>query len=387
MGKRKLTIIVSGMVAGNPGQGGAAWAVLQYVLGLLKLGHDVYLIEPIKKEQFAPVSSALETSRNAAYFREIAMSFGLERRCSLLLQGTTQTVGLPYSALQAVAQSAMVLLNISGMLEHKDLIEGIPYRVYLDLDPAFNQLWHATQGIDMHLDAHNYFVTVGSALGQPTCPIPTCGVQWVATLQPIVLNRWPMHDQIHQRGFTTVGNWRGYGSIEHDAVFYGQKAHSLRTFIDLPKRSSEEFMLALAIHPDERRDLDALANNGWIVRDPQLLAGTPHQYQEFIRESKAEFGVAKSGYVVSRCGWFSDRSACYLASGRPVLAQDTGFCAYLPCGDGLFSFNTCNAALAAIESINADYDRHARAARSIAVEYFESDRVLSKLLAEVGLSA
>jgi hypothetical protein len=383
----KLKIIVSGMVAGYHLQGGAAWAVLQYVLGLLRLGHDVYLIEPITTNQLVPPSSPLESSRNAAEFLEITRDFGLNGRSTLILQGTMQTAGISYPELRTIAESATLLLNISGMLQQEDLIKDIPYRVYLDLDPAFNQLWHATQGIDMHLGAHNYFVTVGNALGQPTCRVPTCGVHWITTFQPVVLEDWPVATRIAHDAFTTVANWRGYGSIQHDGIFYGQKAHSLRPLVDLPTRTSEKFMLALAIHPDERNDLDALARNGWILLDPARLAGTPREYQEFISRSKAEFGIAKSGYVASRCGWFSDRSACYLACGRPVLAQDTGFAAFLPCGEGLFSFTTTDDALAGIESINGDYARHARAARSIAVEYFDSRTVLSKLFRAIGLSA
>lgn len=381
----RLKIIVSGMVAGDLGQGGAAWAVLQYVLGLLKLGHDVYLIEPVTTKQLVPPLSPLESSNNASYFLEIAREFRIEARCSLVLRGTKQTVGIPYSRLAAIGRGTTVLLNISGMLQDEDLIGGIPYRVYLDLDPAFNQLWHATQGIDMRLERHNFFVTVGKAIGQTTCPVPTCGVPWITTFQPVVLDYWQAGTTITYDGFTTVGNWRGYGSIQHNGVFYGQKAHSLRPFMDLPEKSSEKFMLALAIDRAERHDLDALAKNGWVLLDPLQLVGTPHQYQKFISESKAEFGIAKSGYVLSQCGWFSDRSACYLASGRPVLAQDTGFSAYLPCGDGLFSFRTHDNVLAAIESINKDYVRHARAARAIAAEYFESSTVITKLLTAIGL--
>jgi len=382
--KSKLKIIVSGMLAGNPGQGGAAWAVLQYVLGLSRLGYDVYVIEPINDKQLAGAS--LKHSKNADYFLGVIRSFGLEGRASLLLHETTETVGLDYAELRAICRTATALLNISGMLQRADLIESIPHRVYLDLDPAFNQLWHATQGIDMRFSAHNHFVTVGRALGQPTCLIPTCGVQWITTLQPVVLDYWPVGGQILYDAFTTIGNWRGYGSIQHGGVFYGQKAHSLRAFIDLPLKSSGKFMLALAIHPGEVNDLDALARNGWVLLDPVKLGETPEQYRKFISGSKAEFGIAKGGYVVSRSGWFSDRSACYLACGRPVLAQDTGFDAYLPCGEGLFSFADEDQAIGAMESINSDYARHSRAARSIAMEYFESNVVLSKLLTAIGLS-
>jgi hypothetical protein len=163
----------------------------------------------------------------------------------------------------------------------------------------------------------------------------------------------------------------------------GQKAHSLRQFFELPRLTKEKFTLALSIHPEERKDLAALATNGWELIDPNLAAGTPAQYRQFIQTSKAEFGIAKSGYVASQCGWFSDRSVCYLASGRPVIAQDTGFSRYLPAGEGLFSFQAKEDVLSAVEEINRDYPRHSRAARALAEEHFDSDKVLTRLLDSV----
>src|SRR5207302_10862975 len=181
---------------------------------------------------------------------------------------------------------------------------------------------------------------------------------------------WPAADRITYDALTTVGNWRAYGSIEHQGTFYGQKAHALRPLVMLPTQTQEKFVLALAIHGDEKKDLAALADNGWRLLDPARVTPTPDSYQRFIQESKAEFGIAKSGYVASRCGWFSDRSICYLASGRPVLAQETGFSRFLPAGAGLFAFQAMDDVLAAIEELNADYPRHARAARIFAEECF-----------------
>jgi hypothetical protein len=367
------------MIAGDPHQGGATWAILQYVLGLRRLGHDVFLIEP--------VSVPLEDSPQAAYFRQVAAEFGLEQTAALLRVDTQETCGLPYDRLREVCRRADVLLNVSGMLTDPELIDRIPLRVYLDLDPAFVQLWHATQGIDMRFAGHTHFVTVGQAVGQPGCAVPTCGLSWISTLQPVVLEHWPAAAPVApaaDAALTTVANWRGYGSIEHEGVFYGQKAHSLRQLLSLPARTRERFLLALAIHPGERQDLDALTANGWQLADPAEAAGTPARYQAFIRGSKAELGIAKSGYVASRCGWFSDRSNCYLASGRPVIAQETGFSRFLPTGAGLFAFETADDVLAAIAEINGDYPRHARAARALAEEHFDSDKVLGGLLECIG---
>jgi hypothetical protein len=265
-------------------------------------------------------------------------------------------------------------------------IARIPRRVYLDLDPAFIQIWHA-QGIDMRFGGHTHFVTIGQAIGQPDCPVPTCGQLWITTPQPIVLAHWPVAEKIVYDGLTTVGNWRGYGSVEHQGVFYGQKVHSLRQYVTLPRLTAERFLPALSIHPGEAKDLAILAENGWHLLDPARVAATPAAYRQFIQESKAEFGIAKSGYVASRCGWFSDRSICYLASGRPVIAQETGFSRFLPTGSGLFAFSNPLDVLAAIDEMNRDYPYYSRAARRLAEEHFASDKVLPQLLRHLRLTS
>jgi hypothetical protein len=383
----RLTILVSGMIAADPCQGGATWAVLQYLLGLQRLGHVVYFVEPVAEAALQPAGVPLARSVNATYFRQVMNDFGFEQTSALLLAGTQRTVGLSYPQLREAAGRADMLINISGMLTDETLINRIPVRVYLDLDPAFNQLWQAVEGIDMRFAGHTHFVTVGLAIGQPDCRVPTCGLEWITTLQPVVLAQWPVATRVEYPALTTIANWRGYGSIRHEGVLYGQKAHSLRPLMALPTLTAEPFMLALAIHPEEVQDLAALKDNGWCLLDPAEVTQTPERYRQFIQGSKAEFGIAKSGYVAARCGWFSDRSVCYLASGRPVLAQDTGFSRFLPAGAGLFAFATADDLLAGIEALRRDYAGQARAARTLAVEYFDSDKVLSRLLEEVGSSS
>jgi hypothetical protein len=364
------------MVAGDPYQGGASWAVLQYVLGLEKLGCDVLFVEEWKPP---PDATSLARTPSGSYFRQVARAFDLDERSALLRAGTDETIGLPYPRLRERCRDADLLLNISGILTDPDLMSHIPVRAYLDLDPVFNQLWHQS-GIDMRFEPHNRFVTVGQALGTPDCPVPTSGRDWIATLPPVVLDRWPARDGPGDGSFTSVGNWRGYGSVEHDGVHYGQRVHSMRLFMDLPRRTDARFRLALAIHPDERPDLIGLAENGWELVDPVEAAGTPSRYERFIQRSTAELGIAKSGYVLSRSGWFSDRSACYLASGRPVIAQETGFSRFLPTGEGLLSFQTVDDAVAGVESIRSSYKRHAHRARELAEDLLDSDVVLGKLL-------
>jgi hypothetical protein len=373
------------MIASDPGQGGATWAVLQYVLGLRALGFDVWFVEPVSHQAVCPAGSSLSDSTNATYFNRVIADFGLAGRSAMLLAGTTETTGISYEQLQQVARRAKALLNISGLLVDETLTASIPIRIYLDVDPAFTQLWSAVQGIDMRFSNHTHHVTFGQSIGNPNCPIPECGLKWLKTLPPILLDQWPMATRIDYDALTTIGNWRGYGSVEHQGVTYGQKAHSLRPFYSLPELTEMKFMPALAIHRDETRDLTALEHHGWQLLDPSQVADEPASYKRFVQGSLAEFGIAKSGYVASQCGWFSDRSVCYLASGRPVLAQETGFSHYLPTGEGLFRFSTINDVLYAIDQLKNDYPRHSRAARAIAEEYFDSSKVLNQLLDSAGV--
>ena len=263
----RLTILLSGMIAADPEQGGATWAVLQYLLGLRRLGHEVVFVESIPDRSLAPKKVPLDRTRNADYFRRVMRDFGFDTTSAILVAGTRQTLGLSYDQIRRVAHSADLLINISGMLKDEELIGNIPCRVYLDVDPAFNQLWHMVHGCDMRFRGHTHFVTIGLAIGQSACSVPTCGLPWITTLQPVVLSCWPVAQQITHYAMTTVGHWRSYGSIEHGGMFYGQKAHSLRQFFTLPTLTTERFMLALAIHPDERIDLAALAANGWELLD------------------------------------------------------------------------------------------------------------------------
>jgi len=341
------------MIAGTPNQGGAAWAVLQYVLGLKRLGHDVRLIEPVEQPS--------ETTRR--YFADVADGFGLVGE---LLAEPRQLDAFD------------VALNISGLLPAES-IASTPCRVYVDLDPAFNQLWQEG-GINRGLEGHTHFVTVGQAIGTDSCDIPTLGRSWIPTAPPVVLEMWPQVNAPGGGAITTVANFRGYGSVERNGTHYGQKVHSLRSLWSLPRLTGDKFALAMTVHPGEHDDLEALKVNGWELVDPVAVAGTAAGYQRFIQSSRAEIGITKSGYVLSRCGWFSDRSACYLASGRPVVAQETGFSTFVPVGEGLFAFNDVGGAAEAFDAIREQPGRHARAAREIANEYFDSDRVLSRLL-------
>lgn len=374
----RLRILLSGMVAGDPRQGGATWAVLQYFHGLRDLGHDVALIEPLREAGpgNGPPADIVE------YFQSLALP---EDRAALLPPGAREPIGMTYDEVLDFAGGADLLINVSGMLADDGVLGRIPIRVFLDLDPGFNQVWSLT-GEEMGFDRHTHFVSVGQMLGKPGCLVPTCGREWLTTLPPVVLARWPVGDDPSSDAFTTIGHWRSYGSIEHAGVRYGQRAHSLRALFELPRHVGNPLELALGIHPEETDDLVALREHGWRLVDPEQVAGDPRAYEEYIHNSFGELGVAKSGYVNSRSGWFSDRSACYLASGRPVVAQETGFGEVLPLGEGLLSFSAVTDAAAALEAVAANPELHRLRARELAEDLFDSRKVLPRLLELVSRS-
>jgi hypothetical protein len=214
--------------------------------------------------------------------------------------------------------------------------------------------------------------------------VPDNGLHWITTPQPVILDQWPVCPPGDGRRFTSIASWRGaYGPIDYEGRRYGLRVHEFRKFADLPRATDAHFELALDIHPAETADLDLLEDRGWALVDPLAVGDTTDSYRRYIEGSNAEFMVAKGMYVESRSGWFSERSICYLATGRPVLAQDTGLGDLLPVGEGLITFSTLDEAAAGVEEIRSDPERHARAAREIAVEHFDSDKVLGRLLEQL----
>jgi hypothetical protein len=364
------------MIAAVPWQGGATWAVLQYLLGLRRLGWQAYFVESLDL-------TGGQASDRVAYCRWVMDRFGLSDHWALLDSGSDRTAGLGRSHLLKVANAADLLFNLSGTLVDPELFELVSRRVYVDLDPAFIQLWHAVEGIDMGLDRHTHFVSIADTIGVGDNSIPTCGRRWIPTLPPVVLDEWPRAPGRSRNAFTTVAHWRGYGSIEYEGKHFGQKVHSWRRLFDIPRETSQRLEPALEIHPGDANDLRELIAHGWRILDPSVVASDPDKYRHFVSTSRAELCVAKSGYVVSDSGWFSDRSACYLASGRPVIAQDTGFGRRLPIGDGLFAFRDAEDVVPLIDEVNGRYRHHRLAAREVAEEHLDSDDVLQRLLGQL----
>jgi hypothetical protein len=366
-----VRIVVGGRIVADR-QGGAAAAVMQYAAGFEQLGHEVLLVDEAPS---AP--GAYEYLARAATAARFGGTFAL-------VHAHGDATAITWDAAEAWVRSADLLVNLGGALRLPALLDAARHRLYVDLDPGFTQLWNAAYDIDMGFDRHDSFASFGSGFGLGPDALPDCGRTWIDTRPPVVLDQWPVRRDQPTYGVTTVANWRSYGSVEHNGVTFGQKAHAWRSLFHLPPMvEGLRVEPALAIDPAETPDIDALRTNGWTLHDPLEVAGDIDSYRSFIGASTAELGIAKSGYVESRCGWFSDRSACYLASGRPVIAHDTGWTAALPSAVGLLPFRDLDDALAAVEAVRSSYDKHCRAAREIAEEFFDARHVLTELIDRV----
>lgn len=381
------TVVVAGALAQRPGVGGHTWQFLQYLLGFRRLGYDVLFLDRLEPEMCvgeAGEPCPAERSTGLRYLVATMRRFGFEGSFALVYDRGRRFFGLPRErVLERVRRSAL-FLNVMGFFDDEEILGAAPRLAFLDTDPGFGQMWQAL-GLSELVRGHDAYVTIGENVGRPGCAIPTLGLEWVTTPQPVVLDAWPPQPDGEVGSFTSVGAWRGpYSPVEFEGRTYGLRVHEFRKLAELPRRSEQSFEAALDIHLDETRDLALLRANGWSLADPLKVAGDPTAYRRYIQRSKAELMVAKGIYVQSQSGWFSERSMCYLASARPVLAQDTGIGERYPTGEGLVAFSTLDEAVAGAEEVAGNYASHARAARSIAEEYFDSDRVLSRLLQRLG---
>jgi hypothetical protein len=381
------TILVSGAIANKCYNGGAAWTRLSWVLGLQKLGLQVYFVEQISRESCvdgAGSVTSFEQCVNLAYFKQVTEQFGLAGSAALVYEKGAQTHGLSYAELLDLAEGADVLVNITGHLTLEPLLRRPRCRVYIDLDPGFTQFWSAGGTPGARLDGHDFYFTIGENIGTSNCSIPTDNIPWRAIRQPVVLDFWPLSRKGRPDRFTTIASWRGpYGPVAFGGKTFGLKVHEFRKFVELPGRVQGTFEIALDIHPNDARDLNLLRSNGWQIVDPGLTVPDPVAFRSYVQESGAEFSVAQGIYVETKSGWFSDRTVRYLASGKPALVQDTGFSRHYPVGDGLLAFRTLEEAVHGAEEIARNYDRHCQAARLLAEDYFDSDKVLGRLLEEV----
>lgn len=375
-----MRIIVTGLV-GQYAFGGVAWDYLQYVEGFRQLGHDVFYLEDTETWPYDPVHATVsaDCAYNVAYLRGVMDRLGLGNRWIYRHAPDATYHGHTEEETRQLCARADLFVNVSGGGWLRPEYAAIPRRLLIDTDPMFTQTGFKP---DLAL-AHNFFFTFAENIHAPDCRIPQCGLRWIPTRQPVVLDWFPVATAPPRNVFTTVMNWTSYQSSEYDGETWGQKDAEFLKFLDLPRRTPQPLEIACGKGPGSKRPTDLLRANGWTVVEPDEKLPDPWTYRDYLANSKAEWSVAKEGYVKSRSGWFSCRSACYLALGRPCVLQDTGWSRNYPTGDGLFAFDTIEQAVAGIAEINADYAYHSVEARRVAEECFDARKVLGKMLEAV----
>jgi hypothetical protein len=377
----RLRIVFLGYLIRGP-VGGMAWNRIQYLVGLSNLGHDIYYIEDSDDfpSCYDPVRDVTDSnpSYGLEFINRTFQRLGLSDRWAYYDAHTSSWIGPCANRIVEICSTADLLIHHGGVNRLRPLLMNIPERAMVDLDPVFTQIRHLTEpNARSEALKHTVFFSVGENIGKGMCTVPDDGFPWKATHHPIVLQGIPLTPAPKGGKFTTVMLWDSYSAVDYDGVRYGMKSDSFWTYMNLPERAGHIFELAMG---SPSRPEILLRSKGWTLRDPLEITRDPWAYQIYIQQSKAEFSVAKHGYVVSQSGWFSDRSILYLASGRPVLIQDTGFPDWLESGLGVISFKTLDEAVAGIEDINSRYEFHCEAARQIAVEYFDADKVLPSLI-------
>jgi hypothetical protein len=357
------------------GRGGHAIHVLHILEGLRRLGHEVLFIEFLEHPPSPETVAAF-----------VAILGG---RPGALLDAATgrSFAGRSSQAVAAFAAQADALISLAAHYRREPwpLLADVRPRILIEQDPGYTHLWAAEGEARDIFGEHDVHFTVGANVGSERSPIPTCGIAWRALAPPVVIDWWAGTAPLERDRFTTIGAWRDYGYLELDGQTFGPKVEEFTKFIDLPRAAGEELELTLAIDAEDP-DRELLCDHGWRLEDPALV-NTPERFRAYVMGSLAEFSCAKGGYVGTCSGWFSDRSACYLAAGRPVILQSTGFEDALPVGNGLFAVHDTAEAAAAIAEVRGNYRHHARAARELAREFFDAEALMARMLADSGVAA
>jgi hypothetical protein len=384
---KPLRIVVLGTLASSP-YAGMAWMHMQIVVGLRRLGHDVYYFETTCTWPYDPIRQSIVGDSEYAlpYLARVAESFGLGDRWAYRRSyADKEWFGLSRAKAEDLLAHADAVLNVAGATPLAKEGLKVGRFVYFGTDPVYDEIAVAKEDevVRWLIEEHDDFITYGENIGTPDCPIPPLPRLRSRTRQPVLLDLWQAGPPLREE-FTTVCNWKQVGhDIEYQGqTYYWSKHHEFLKFIDLLQQVDQPIELAMGPDPEVRCMLEP---KGWRLANAHTFTRDPWSYREYIWASRGEFTVAKDQNVRLRSGWFSERSACYLAAGRPVIAQDTGFGTVLPTGEGLFAFNTMEEIVVAFEAINADYERHSRAARAIAEQYFRAETVLAKVLDDLGL--
>ncbi len=386
-----MRILVSGLL-GQYHFGGVIWDYVQYLLGFQKLGHEVWYVEDTGEWPYdaAKQTYTEDCSANVRALKALMEEFGFGDRWIYRNGANGEFFGATEKAARELVRGADLFANVSGAAHMTDVDFGGCHRMFLDGDPMFNHidlLDPAKEGHGARVRSYDSHFTFGLNVGAADCLVPTGGLDWKKTVQPVALDFWPVLPDPPARGLTTVMNWASYAPRVWDGEEYGQKDVEFRRFLDLPgKVPDESFVLAMGQGPKRQRPTEQLRSLGWTILEPNEAVPDHRTYRDFLSTSKGEWSIAKNGYVKSRSGWFSCRTACYLAAGRPAIVQETGWSRHLPSGQGLFAFETADDVARAAAALNRDYAAHRRAARALAEEHFEAGKVCQDLLDQAGIA-
>jgi hypothetical protein len=386
---RKGKVLVFGILFWYP-LAGVTYQFLHYLIALRRLGYDPYYVEDSGRWIYDPRLNDLspDASGNIAAVAPVLEAHGFAGRWAF--RGNYpdgRCYGLSAEQLRRLYREADAFLNVTGAQEIREEHLACPRRIYVESDPFAAQVKVANgdAGMITALAAHDAHFTFGENLGAPDCDVPLERFRWLPTRQPVLLELWDNQRSAAGASYNTITTWHNKGkelSYRGD-TYYWTKDREFVKFLDLPRRRAGPFELAAGVDEDVRR---LLREYGWRQVHSVEISQSIDRYREYIQQSRGEFTVARDQYVRPRTGWFSDRSACYLAAGRPVITQETGFSKFLPTGKGLFAFTTMDDVLAAVDAIESDYEGNRRAAQEIAAEYFAADKVVGSLLERAGLA-
>lgn len=378
----QLSILVLGYIVRGP-LGGMAWHHMQYVLGLHQMGHSVYYLEDSGDEKYCCYDPSTgicneDPTYGIRFIEDLFSAFQLQDRWTYYDKHLDQWHGHLSQPIRRRPEKFDMLINLSCSNPIRNWLADIPLKVLVDTDPAFTQIRNIVDpGRKALSQQHDCFFTFGENYGLPDCNIPDDGFPWKPTRQPVVLDVWPNTPASIMGKFTTVMQWDSYPARKFNGQYFAQKSESFLKFIDLPMKTSEVFEIAMGSETAPRQRLRDL---GWIIRNPSEIVSDPWAYRKYVQQSKGEFSVSKQGYVVSNSGWFSERSSSYLASGRPVIVQETGFSNWMKTGTGVFPFTQTEDILEALDCIAGNYEAQCLAAQETARKYFEAGTVLSALI-------
>ena len=392
---KKKKIIVLGFMGGMP-IAGVIWQHIHYIVGLQRLGHEVTYVEDTLNYPYDPV--AFNISDDYSYATQtlgrLAKEHGFEGRWAYCarFKEPAEIAGMSLAELRTLYKEADCALNICGSHDMNDDLRTIRNLIYVESDPGVEQI-KIDQGESStieYLKEHQHLFTFGENIGTPAFVVPTHGFNWLSTRQPVVTDLWCSGTEAQAPDpaalFTTICNWSTSGKkdiVWKDSNYLWSKSLEFLRFIEAPKLSGEPFEMATDIKKEE--ELKLFRKNDWKLVLPHDLSLDWNGYRDYIRNSRGEFTCAKDQYIRLNTGWFSDRTACYLAAGRPVITQETGFTAHYSGKEGLLAFSTMEEIVDAVAAIRSDYKKHSRAALEIAREVFEAEKVLKSLLDRAGV--